>query len=1031
MNEKEILLQHRYKLLEILGRGAFAATYLALDTETEQHCAIKCLSLRQIDDWKTWELFEREVQILKALNHPGIPAYIDFFKQETEEDTELYLVQEYVAGKSLAQLVQERQHFTERQALEIALQVSRILEYLQSLSPPVIHRDLKPGNIILTPERQVYLIDFGAVRDTLRTSQTTLGSGSTIVGTFGYMPLEQFEGRALPASDIFSLGMTLIHLLSHKTPAEIETKGVTFDFRPHVNVSPRCAKILTKMIAPDPAKRYQSAFQVTSALEKVLHGKPTRISDKIVSAGVLLVLLAILWGVYTRWYQPRPEPQVQPTPAPSIPEPQPREQATPIPQPEPKSHDLTKLETLFHTSQSLFLSGKDQLGALVAGINTGQLLRQTNVPVTLKNRFSILMRDMLDNVYEKNRLIGHEGYVWNVAFSPDGKTLASVSHDHTIKLWDGPGGRLLTTIAGHSKPVRCAAFHPDGGRLVTGSDDKTLKLWDTAHGELLQVFGANELLVYDVAFSPDGTLLASAGNGGQTNAEGTGHEITIRNVETGEIIKTLHGHTHLIVGVSFSPDGSLLASASWDQTVKLWDTHDWREIRTLNGYSKLGKAVFSPDSKMLAAGTGEGAVLFWNVEDGAPLVNARGHSAWVSNVRFHPTRRMLASVSEDNTVILWALTTGRKITTLQGHTQTVNGLSFSPDGTLLATGSHDTRILLWDLDLQGARGVQSFSIASNGIEQAALSRDGLTLLAADRDSALMLWNASEERQVNTFDPFSEPIHSLAVHPNNTLFAVGSIGGRLSLRESLHGGEIRSVQGHAGEVDTLTFHPDGEIMASAGADNTIKLWNVADGREIMMLSTQHGDVQSLQFQPDGELLAAGCADGTLELWDSEKGTIVTTIAAHTQRVTCVSFSQNGALLASGSADHTIKIWQAAESRLLATLVGHTDGIQSLAFSPDASMIVSGSHDGTIKLWDVVDARELKTLPQSAEIKEVGFQEDGANILWGTADGLIHWWNIDPEQSLRLGCEWLHDYLQHSPEVNDEDRRICEKIETTIK
>ncbi len=270
------LLKNRYELQEILGRGGFAVTYRAIDTESGEECAVKCLSFRKIEEWKTWELFEREARILKNLNHPKIPRYIDFFTQETGQDVELYLVQAYVAGKSLAQLVQEGRHFTEAEAVRLALKVCDLLNYLHSLSPPIVHRDIKPGNILLDAEDRLSLIDFGAVKDTLLSSSSQSSGAPTVVGTYGYMPLEQIEGRALPQSDLYALGMTLVYILSHKEPTDIEKSGLELDFEHHVNISADFAAIIRKLIAPDWQRRYQSAVEVKADLERLEQKRPVR-----------------------------------------------------------------------------------------------------------------------------------------------------------------------------------------------------------------------------------------------------------------------------------------------------------------------------------------------------------------------------------------------------------------------------------------------------------------------------------------------------------------------------------------------------------------------------------------------------------------------------------------------------------------------------------------------------------------------------------------------------------------------------------
>lgn len=297
------LLNGRYEIKEIIGRGGFATTYLAVDTKTQQQCAIKCLSFRKIEEWKTLELFEREAKVLKNLDHPQIPDYVDFFTIETEHDVELYLVQEFVEGKSLAQLVREGKHFSEQEVINIAIGIARILEYLHSLSPPIIHRDIKPSNITLNQYNRAFLIDFGSVREKIQDDLQSSRGAPTIVGTYGYMPLEQAEGRALPASDIYSLGMTLIHLLSHKDPSQMDKDGLRLDFRPHVNISLGFAGILERMIEPDWHNRYQNASELRRDLKEYLSGKlpaPVQVSKpKFLRPAILvtaIILLVILIG---------------------------------------------------------------------------------------------------------------------------------------------------------------------------------------------------------------------------------------------------------------------------------------------------------------------------------------------------------------------------------------------------------------------------------------------------------------------------------------------------------------------------------------------------------------------------------------------------------------------------------------------------------------------------------------------------------------------------------------------------------------
>lgn len=259
------VLKQRYRLEEVLGRGGFAVTWRAHDLQSGQAVAVKELSIRAVEQWRAIELFEREARVLRNLRHPRIPEYVDFIAPDVGSAgaDAFVLVQELAPGRSLADLVRSGWRPTEAEARELARQVLETLDYLHALSPPVVHRDLKPQNLLRDDEGQVMLVDFGSVRDTLAT-ESELGS---VAGTFGYMAPEQFSGRALPASDLYGLGATLVHVLSHRAPAELPQRELRLDFRPFVNVSEPFARFLERLLEPAPERRFASARAAIEALD--------------------------------------------------------------------------------------------------------------------------------------------------------------------------------------------------------------------------------------------------------------------------------------------------------------------------------------------------------------------------------------------------------------------------------------------------------------------------------------------------------------------------------------------------------------------------------------------------------------------------------------------------------------------------------------------------------------------------------------------------------------------------------------------
>ena len=258
-------IRDRYSILNQIGQGGTSITYAALDKKTNQQVALKALSLTGLEDWKKIELFEREAKILQQLNHLAIPKYLDYFQIETEDDIYFYIVQQLAPGESLAHLISQGWQPDKTTIKNIAEQILEILVYLQQLTPPVIHRDLKPQNIIYQPDTgKLFLVDFGAVQDTYH--HTVMGS--TVVGTYGYMAPEQYRGGAVLSTDLYSLGCTLLFLLTGESPAELPQKKLKIYFRNHVNLKRDFANWIDKLIEPNIKSRFPRAEAALLVLQE-------------------------------------------------------------------------------------------------------------------------------------------------------------------------------------------------------------------------------------------------------------------------------------------------------------------------------------------------------------------------------------------------------------------------------------------------------------------------------------------------------------------------------------------------------------------------------------------------------------------------------------------------------------------------------------------------------------------------------------------------------------------------------------------
>jgi eukaryotic-like serine/threonine-protein kinase len=264
MQQTEQILHDRYQILDVLGKGGVATTYAAKDLETDETVAIKVMSLRRAQDWKAIELFEREAKILAQLNHPRIPKYLDYFQIDSDRDREFYIVQSLAPGRSLSVLIDRGWEPDVAEVEQIAMQILEILSYLHHLSPPVIHRDIKPQNLIKSLDGKISLVDFGAVQDTYH--QTVTG-GSTVVGTYGYMAPEQFRGQAFLSTDLYGLATTLLFLLTREDPSKLPQKQLKINFRSTLKLPNKFADWLDRMLEPTVEQRFTTAAEALAVLQ--------------------------------------------------------------------------------------------------------------------------------------------------------------------------------------------------------------------------------------------------------------------------------------------------------------------------------------------------------------------------------------------------------------------------------------------------------------------------------------------------------------------------------------------------------------------------------------------------------------------------------------------------------------------------------------------------------------------------------------------------------------------------------------------
>jgi WD40 repeat protein len=546
---------------------------------------------------------------------------------------------------------------------------------------------------------------------------------------------------------------------------------------------------------------------------------------------------------------------------------------------------------------------------------------------------------------------GHSNWVSSIAFSPDGQLLAVTgSSDSTVKLWEISTRQCLRTFQGHSNWVSSVAFSPNGQTLASSSDDQTVRLWEVSTGQCLHILRDHTDKVWSVAFSRDGQTLAS-GSDDQT--------VRLWEVSTGQCLRILQGHSNWVRSVAFSRDGQTLASGSNDSTVKLWEVSTGHCLKTLQGDTEgIGTIAFSPDSHTLASGGDDQTVRLWEVSTGQCLRILSGHMHRVRSVAFSPDGQTLVSGSDDRTVRLWEVSTGQCLRILQGHSNRVRSVAFSLDDQLLASGSGDQMVRLWEVST--GQCLKILQGHSSGIQSVAFSPNGQTLASGSGDPTVRLWEVTTGHCLHVLQGHSRWVQSVAFSPNGQTLASGSGDKTIRLWEVSTGQCLHVLQGHYTEVRFVAFSPNGQLLASGSRDGTLRLWEVSTGQCLQILQGHSNWVESITFNPDGQSLTSGSLDQTVKLWDVRTGQCLKTLQAHPSWGESVAFSRDGQILAGGSDESTVRLWEVSTGQCLKTLLGHTDKVWSVAFSSDGQTLVSGSQDETVKIWNVKTGECLNTL-----------------------------------------------------------------------
>ncbi|GKZ97273.1 hypothetical protein AnigIFM59636_012026 [Aspergillus niger] len=437
-------------------------------------------------------------------------------------------------------------------------------------------------------------------------------------------------------------------------------------------------------------------------------------------------------------------------------------------------------------------------------------------------------------------------------------------------------------------------------------------------------------------------------------------------------MQTLEGHSDLVSSVAFSGDGQLLASGSYDETIKLWDAATGAFKYILEDHSgPVDSVAFSGDGQLLASGSHDDIIKLWDAATGTLKYTLEDYSSLVYSVIFSGDGQLLASGLHDKTIKLWDAATGTLKHILEGYSGLVDSVAFSGDGQLLASSSDDNTIKLWDTATGALKHILEdyFDLVSS----VAFSGDGQLLASGSYDDTIKLWDAATGALKYILKSHSGPVYSVAFSGDGQLLASGSYDKTIKLWDAAMGAFKYTLEDYSDLVSSVAFSGDGQLLASGLDDDTIKLWNAATGALKYTLEDYSSPINSVAFSGDGQLLASSSYDDIIKLWDAATGALKYTLEGYSDLIYSVAFSGDGQLLASGSHDKTIKLWNTATGAFKHTLEGYSSLVYSVVFSGDGQLLVSGSYDKTIKLWDAATGAFKHDISTDDVATDVGFSE----------------------------------------------------------
>jgi WD40 repeat protein/serine/threonine protein kinase len=1033
----------RFKVLRPHAKGGLGEVFVAEDAELHREVALKQIQPHHADRSESRARFLLEAEITGGLEHPGI---VPVYGLGCYADGRPYYAMRFIRGDTLMDAIKQfhsadsAQRGAAQRTLELRKLLGRFLDVCNAIeyahSRGVLHRDLKPGNIMLGRYGETLVVDWGLAKTVgraeparIKTDERTLlpstasASAPTqmgaAIGTPHYMSPEQSSGRLdqlTPASDVYSLGATLYCLLTGQPPfsdasdigevlRRVERGDVLKPSQASIqNPEDRHSKfsipkpleaICLKAMALKPADRYPSTKELAEDIEHWLADEPISalkdtLSQRIArwsrrhrtlaqSSALALILVAVIATVAAALInQLRSAANDARNEAVEA-----KNRAVEL---AAANLDLARKEATARANvqeqlaRSLFERGWSES---VQGHSSRAMaiVAQAHRIASKTDPLRLSMQNLLGS-WSKSapKLLVHDGSVTSVAFSPDATTLMTGSRDKTARLWDAYTGDPLSEPMRHDGWVTAVAYGPGGLTVLTGGMDKTVQRWLVRTGKRLKDPIQLDDVVSSVAYSA-GRLAVVVGCWDKT--------ARLWDVRAGKPIGEPLRHDDIVTTVAVSPDGGTVLTGSADKTARMWDSHTGKSLGEIMHHEAGVNAVaFSPDGEFVLTGGRDKTARLWHAGTGKPEGQPMRHESVVTAVAFSPDGETVLTGSDDHTSRLWDARTGVPFGRPMRHDDQVWAVAYSPDGESVLTGSVDKTARLWDV--RGVRLPESPMRHEGPINAIAFSPDATTLVTGSEDGTARLWDARTGKPVGQRMKHDGPVLAVTFSADGATVLTGSEDKTARRWDSRTGKTLGQPLRHDSAVVAVAYSADCATALTTTRASSARFWNVQTAQLSSNPIKLDGQILAVSLSPDHATVVTRTGQITARICDARSGKPLGEPLRHDGQITAAAISSDGSMVLTGSMDRTARLWESRSGKPLTEPLRHEGPVITVSFSKDGSILLTGSIDRSARLWDARSGLQLvEPMQLEGPVRAVAYGPDGDGFVTGSNESARVW------------------------------------------